>query len=162
MNQPMPSGEIWPALGLEAVEGHCRNAAYVYADCREEQGRADSDSKPLVECAVVFRCSSDQMERIDLRARAVAAFFGKYPSTLAKLGVTADIDPMPVELKEPVRFDKDTAHAIQADAYFHECISAGFWPGNGGYGRTAEPAQTILGFLDSTYSAAADLAKWTA
>jgi hypothetical protein len=29
------------------------------------------------------------------------------------------------------------ADAIQAQAYSHECISAGFWPGNGGYGRAA-------------------------
>jgi hypothetical protein len=27
--------------------------------------------------------------------------------------------------------------AIQAEAYSHECISAGFWPGNGGYGEAA-------------------------
>jgi len=27
--------------------------------------------------------------------------------------------------------------AIQAEAYSHECISAGFWPGNGGYGKAA-------------------------
>jgi hypothetical protein len=29
------------------------------------------------------------------------------------------------------------ADAIQAEAYSHECISAGFWPGNGGYGKAA-------------------------
>jgi len=29
------------------------------------------------------------------------------------------------------------ADAIQSEAYSHECISAGFWPGNGGYGRPA-------------------------
>jgi hypothetical protein len=29
------------------------------------------------------------------------------------------------------------ADSIQAEAYSHECISAGFWPGNGGYGRPA-------------------------
>jgi hypothetical protein len=29
------------------------------------------------------------------------------------------------------------ADAIQAEAYSHECISTGFWPGNGGYGRAA-------------------------
>jgi hypothetical protein len=80
-------------------------------------------------------------------------------------------------------------------------ISAGFWPGNGGYGHAAfytyaapvpegldksvisgkgrydatigefildyadarnpeDPADTVLEFLDETYSAAADLAKW--
>jgi hypothetical protein len=29
------------------------------------------------------------------------------------------------------------ADEIQAEAYSHECISAGFWPGNGGYGQPA-------------------------
>ncbi len=29
------------------------------------------------------------------------------------------------------------ADAIQAEAYSHDCISAGFWPGNGGYGQAA-------------------------
>ena len=29
------------------------------------------------------------------------------------------------------------ADSIQREAYSHECISAGFWPGNGGYGRAA-------------------------
>ena len=93
------------------------------------------------------------------------------------------------------------ADAIQKEAYSHEVISAGFWPGNGGYGRAAfyayaaptpdglektalkgkgafsqqlgeflldysdaraaqDPARTVLNFLEETYSAAADLAKW--
>ena len=29
------------------------------------------------------------------------------------------------------------ADRLQAEAYSHECISAGFWPGNGGYGQPA-------------------------
>ena len=93
------------------------------------------------------------------------------------------------------------ADAVQAEAYSHEVISAGFWPGNGGYGRAAfycyaapvpegldkavisgrggfnpklgefildyddarlasDPADTVLEFLQETYSAAADIAKW--
>lgn len=93
------------------------------------------------------------------------------------------------------------ADAIQAEAYSHEVISAGFWPGNGGYGQAAfyayaapvpeglsavklqgkgaynqtlgeflldysevqnsrDPAATLLQFLEETYSAAADAAKW--
>ncbi|HEY0758860.1 MAG TPA: DUF5996 family protein [Acidisarcina sp.] len=100
--------------------------------------------------------------------------------------------------RAPARPGADT---IQAEAYSHECISAGFWPGNGGYGqpafyayaapvpdglsevsipgpgsfnkdlgefilnyddviKSARPAQTVLDFLGSTYSAAADAAKW--
>ena len=212
---------------------------------------------------LVCRSSSGQIERLALRPQTVAAFFAEYLDTLARLGVKIHIDPMPVEVTEPVRFDLDTAHksydadavlhfwqilsytdklfkrfstnfygkispvhffwgsfdlavtrfngrraperpgadAIQKEAYSHECISAGFWPGNGGYGQAAfycyaapvpeglsaaalksqgtfdqsmgefllnyedvrqstDPDQAVLDFLESTYSAAADAAKW--
>jgi hypothetical protein len=93
------------------------------------------------------------------------------------------------------------ADSIQAEAYSHEVISAGFWPGNGGYGRAAfyayaapvpegldksvisgrggfnaklgefildyddarsayDPVDTVLEFLEETYSAAANAGKW--
>jgi hypothetical protein len=93
------------------------------------------------------------------------------------------------------------ADSIQAEAYSHECISAGFWPGNGGYGRPAfysyaapvpqglsaaviagggrfdqtlgefildydevraaeDPERMLLDFLQNTYSACADAARW--
>jgi hypothetical protein len=212
---------------------------------------------------LVCRSSSGQIKKLVLRPQTVAAFFAEYLAMIASLGVKVHIDPMPVELKEPIRFHQDTAHksydadavlrfwqilshadtllkrfstnfygkispvhffwgsldlavtrfngrraparpgadAIQAEAYSHECISAGFWPGNGGYGQAAfycyaapvpegldeailtsrgafnkdlgefllnyddvrqspDPAQTILNFLESTYSVAADTAKW--
>jgi len=100
--------------------------------------------------------------------------------------------------KAPARSGADS---IQSEAYSHEVISAGFWPGNGGYGRAAfyayaaptlddldktvlrgmgsfnqkmgeflldysdvrsaaDPEESVLNFLQETYSAAADLAKW--
>jgi len=100
--------------------------------------------------------------------------------------------------KAPPRPGTDS---IQAEAYSHEVISAGFWPGNGGYGRAAfyayaapapdglgktvlrgkgafnqqmgeflldysearsapDPDRAVLDFLEETYSAAADQAKW--
>jgi len=100
--------------------------------------------------------------------------------------------------RAPVRPGAD---AIQSEAYSHEVISAGFWPGNGGYGRAAfyayaapvpaglenatlrgrgrydrslgefildyddarsaaDPVDTVLEFLQETYSAAADAAQW--
>ena len=90
---------------------------------------------------------------------------------------------------------------VQSEAYSHEVISAGFWPGNGGYGRAAfyayaapvpdglskvvlegkgafnpsmgellldyadvkgapDPAETVLQFLEETYSASANIAGW--
>jgi hypothetical protein len=95
----------------------------------------------------------------------------------------------------PPRPDK-----IQAEAYSHEVVSAGFWPGNGGFGMPAfycyaapvpsglnemqvhpggwnaalgefilpydearaasDPAGAILDFLQSTYAAGADAARW--
>jgi hypothetical protein len=95
----------------------------------------------------------------------------------------------------PPRPDK-----IQQEAYSHEVISAGFWPGNGGYGKaafycyaapvpdglagakvahgvwdnslgefilryndmrtTSDPNAVLLAFLESTYIACADAAKW--
>jgi hypothetical protein len=94
------------------------------------------------------------------------------------------------------------ADAITREAYSHEVISAGFWPGNGGFGTaafycytaptpagldqqqaqpdaayfdpklgefllryddvrsSASPEDTVMKFLQSTYEAGADLAKW--
>jgi hypothetical protein len=100
--------------------------------------------------------------------------------------------------KAPARPGSDP---VQAEAYSHEVISAGFWPGNGGYGRAAfysyaapvpegldkavisgiggfntglgefildyndaraasDPVDTVLEFLQETYSAAANAAGW--
>jgi Family of unknown function (DUF5996) len=100
--------------------------------------------------------------------------------------------------KAPARPGMD---AIQAEAYSHEVISAGFWPGNGGYGQAAfyayaapvpegldkttlhgrgrfdrvlgefildyddarsspDSVDTVLEFLQETYSAAASAARW--
>jgi hypothetical protein len=94
------------------------------------------------------------------------------------------------------------ADVIQREAYSHEVISAGFWPGNGGYGAAAfycyaapvpeglaeakiqpasaawdkalgefifkyddvrreeAPEEALMQFLESSYGAAADAAKW--
>ena len=209
------------------------------------------------------RTSTGDLRKIALSSKPVAEFFPEFKETLSALGVKAAIDPMPVEVPNPIRFDLDTVHrtydkdaafrfwrvlaiadtlfkrfstnfygkispvhffwgsfdlavtrfngaeapprpgadAIQAEAYSHEVISAGFWPGNGGYGRAAfytyaapvpeglsavklqgkgaynqtlgeflldysevrnsrDPAATLLQFLQESYSASADAAKW--
>lgn len=89
---------------------------------------------------------------------------------------------------------------VMHEAYSHEVSSAGFWPGNGGFGQpafysyaypepegfataevrgahyeselgefvlpyetvaqSASPDETLLGFLQESYEACADLAKW--
>ncbi len=148
---------------------------------------------------LVCRHSSGETQKLTLHPQPVAEFFAEYLTALSNLGVRVQIDSMPVELKEPTRFDEDTSHKtydgeavwrfwrvltqadtllkrfstnfygkispvhffwgsldlavtrfngrraparpgadrIQGEAYSHECISAGFWPGNGGYGQAA-------------------------
>jgi hypothetical protein len=212
---------------------------------------------------LVCRLSGGGMRKLELRPMPVADFYAEFFRMLTALGLKLEIDPIPCEIINPIRFDLDTAHmsydkdavtrfwrvliiadtllkrfstnfygkvspvhffwgsfdlavtrfngskapsrtgadSIQAEAYSHEVISAGFWPGNGGYGRAAfysyaaptpeglnktvlrgmgtfnqqmgeflldysevrqqpDPVKAVLTFLQETYSAAADLAKW--
>jgi Family of unknown function (DUF5996) len=212
---------------------------------------------------LVFRKSDGETRKLVLHSMSVTDFFAEFLLMLSTIGVEIEIDPTPVEVANPIRFERDTIHAsydrdavnrfwraliladtlfkrfstnfygkispvhffwgsfdlavsrfngkkapprpgadaIQAEAYSHEVISAGFWPGNGGYGRAAfycyaapvpdgmgktvlqgkgafnqqlgeflldysdarkaaDPVNAVLGFLEETYSAAADLAKW--
>jgi hypothetical protein len=153
----------------------------------------------FIEGLLVFRTSRGQVESLPLAPKPVADFFAEYKKALAVIGVAVQIWPMPVEVQNPIRFDRDTVHKsydavaarrfwqvlwqadrilkhfstnfygkispvhffwgsfdlavtrfngrkapprpgadrIQREAYSHECISAGFWPGNGGYGKAA-------------------------
>jgi Family of unknown function (DUF5996) len=255
-------------LALTPVQNHWWNSPF-YLSARGlttlampiERGLLDVEFD-LLSHEVVCRASTGEIRRIALRAVAVAQFFKEFFATLESLGVNVKINPMPVEVENPVRCDLDTVHcrydrdavtrfwhalriadtllkrfstnfygkispvhffwgsfdiavtrfngkrapprstdAIQREAYSHEVISAGFWPGNGGYGRaafycyaapvpggldktrisagggyntelgefildyedartTADPAETVLEFLEQTYAAAADQAKW--
>jgi len=134
-----------------------------------------------------------------LRAQSVASFYSEYQRSLAALGVSINIHPVPVELQHAIPFSEDEAHAsydphaahqfwrvlmhadkvfqefssrfvgkvspvhffwgsfdlavtrfsgrpappregadaVTREAYSHEVISAGFWPGNGGFGQAA-------------------------
>jgi hypothetical protein len=149
--------------------------------------------------SLLFRLSSGVRHALPLRPQSVAAFYREYLSTLAQLGVSARIHPVPVEIKDPIPFAEDTQHAsydreyahrfwrillrstwlfqsfsssflgkispvhffwgsfdlavtrfsgrpappregadsVTREAYSHEVISAGFWPGNGGFGEAA-------------------------
>ncbi len=211
-----------------------------------------------------FRVSSGATLSVPLHAQSVADFYAEYRRCLAALGVTVDINPMPVEVPHPIPFHQDEVHhsydpvyahrfwrvlssanclftefcsgfmgkkspvhffwgsfdlavtrfsgrlapsrpgadRITREAYSHEVISAGFWPGNGGFGTPAfycyaapapsgleqqkvlpaaayydtklgefilkyndllaspSPDCALLDFLESTYEAAANLAKW--
>ena len=257
-------------LGLTPIQNHWWNVP-LYLTARglttsampADRGTALDIEFDLLSHEVTCRTSHGEIRKIPLRPISVAQFFKEFNETLASLGVSVKIDPMPCEVANPIRCDIDTVHcsydskavsrffhslriadtllkrfstnfygkispvhffwgsfdlavtrfngkkapprqvadSIQAEAYSHQVISAGFWPGNGGYGRAAfyayaapapdglenavlkgkggfnarmgefildyadardseDPADTVLEFLQETYSAAADLAKW--
>jgi hypothetical protein len=218
----------------------------------------------FVEHVLHLRLGSGRDHKLPLKAQTVADFYREYLECLGSLGVSVKINPMPVEVANPIRFDLDTEHksydpeyahrfwqilvhaetvfrgwgtgflgkvspvhffwgsfdlavtrfsgrvapprpgadSIQREAYSHEVISAGFWPGNGGYGAAAfycyaapvpegmaegkvrpdaagwdkalgefifkydavlaqaSPEAAVMEFLESSYGAAADAAKW--
>jgi hypothetical protein len=222
----------------------------------------------FVDHQLVVRTSGGATRRIPLVAQPVADFYRAYLATLADLGITVKLWPVPVEVERAIPFADDREHAaydpeyagrfwrilVQADqilkrfrgwflgksspahffwgacdlactrfsgrsapeyrgsipncppyvmqeAYSHECASCGFWPGGGAvtepafyayaypvpsgfdearvdgpafYSRdlgefilpyeavrtAARPDEMLLGFLQTTYAAAADLAGW--
>jgi hypothetical protein len=58
-----------------------------------------------------FTTSVDETRTIALAPRTVADFYAEFLETLAGLGIEASIWPVPVEIPNPIRFDRDTQHA---------------------------------------------------
>jgi Family of unknown function (DUF5996) len=52
-----------------------------------------------------------------LAPQTVAEFYRKFMDLLETLGITVKIWPMPVEVPNPIRFDKDTVHAAYDPVY---------------------------------------------
>jgi hypothetical protein len=218
----------------------------------------------FIEHVLRFEKSSGETEVLDLVPRTVADFYAEVMQTLKSLDIETKIWPMPVEIPNPIRFDKDTVHAsydpeyanrfwrilasvdpifkefrgrfigkaspvhffwgsfdlaatrfsgrpapersradsITREAYSHEVSSVGWWPGGGDISNpvfysyvapepagfkespvrpakafystqlnefllsydelraAADPRAALLDFCQSTYEAAATLAKW--
>ena len=153
----------------------------------------------FVSHALQFTLSTGATLSIPLRTQSVAGFYQEYQRSLAALGISVELNPVPVELQHPIPFLEDTVHAtydpaaahrfwrvlmsadqifqqfssryvgkvspvhffwgsfdlavtrfsgrpapprpgadaITREAYSQEVISAGFWPGNGGFGEAA-------------------------
>ncbi|MGE5357894.1 MAG: DUF5996 family protein [Bacteroidales bacterium] len=147
----------------------------------------------FVDHVLAIDCSNGRSERLALAPKTVADFHREFMEALDRLGILVRIWPMPVEVPEPIRFDRDVVHrsydraaagvfwqavlaltpvlerfragfegkcspvhffwgsfdlavtrfsgrraperpgadAITREAYSHEVISHGFWPGSG-------------------------------
>lgn len=218
----------------------------------------------FVEHQLVIEMSDGRVERIPLAPRSVADFYREVMAALERLGAPVRIWTTPVEIPDPIPFDRDTQHrsydrapvegfwrallamepvfedfrsrfigksspvhffwgsfdlavtrfngeraperpgadSILREAYSHRVISHGFWPGSGtmqapafyayavpepdglkaaaiapssayydsnlsefvlpydAVRLSASPAGELAVFLQSTYEAAADLARW--
>jgi hypothetical protein len=64
-----------------------------------------------------FTTCCNETKTIALAPRTVADFYREFQSTLAALSIDAKIWPMPVELPNPIRFDRDTTHASYDPVY---------------------------------------------
>jgi hypothetical protein len=146
-----------------------------------------------------FRTSTGAVLSLPLHPQSVASFYEEYLHSLTALGIDVTINPVPVEIVDPIPFAEDEVHKdydpeyahrfwrvlssanvifsrfsarflgkrspvhffwgsfdlavsrfcgrtapprkdadlITREAYSHEVISAGFWPGNGGFGTPA-------------------------
>jgi Family of unknown function (DUF5996) len=58
-----------------------------------------------------------QQRVLQLRPQSVAAFYAEFMSALQSLDIDVHIWPMPVEVPNPIRFDRDTQHASYDPAY---------------------------------------------
>jgi hypothetical protein len=59
---------------------------------------------------LVIQCSTGNVETIPLKPQTVAAFYGTVMSTLKRMRLETRIWPMPVEIPDPIPFDKDVTH----------------------------------------------------
>jgi len=66
--------------------------------------------------------SVDETRTMALAPRTVADFYAEFLGTLAGLGIEARIWPVPVEIPNPIRFDRDTQHGYYDRDYVHR-----FW-----------------------------------
>jgi len=64
----------------------------------------------FVEHQLLICCADGGEERIALEPRTVAEFYRLFMDALHRLGVNVRIWPMPVEVPDPIRFDRDDTH----------------------------------------------------
>ena len=86
----------------------------------------------FIEHALRIETSRGETEIFDLAPRTVADFYSELMETLHSLKIPVKIWPMPVEIPNPIRFDRDTTHASYDPEYANR-----FW-------RILVSADTIL------------------
>ncbi len=115
-------------LALTPLSNHFWNVAFrvtsrgLATPSMVSEGRALTITFDFVAHALVLETSDGGAERLALEPRTVADFYRAVMKALEGLGVAVRIRPVPVEVPDPVPFEKDTLHR----AYDPEWASA-FW-----------------------------------
>jgi hypothetical protein len=68
----------------------------------------------FIDHALAVRVSDGRSRTVRLAPRSVADFHAELMSVLTELGLSVQIWAMPVEVPNPIAFDKDTVHAFYA------------------------------------------------
>lgn len=71
---------------------------------------------------LIIQTSWDNARTLPLAPLSVAAFYAEFMAALRSLGINVKIWKMPVEIPNPIAFDKDTRHASYDRKYAHR-----FW-----------------------------------
>jgi hypothetical protein len=81
----------------------------------------------LVDHQIVIDASDGRRERIALQPRTVAEFYRLVMEALHRLDVDVRIWPMPVEVPDPIRFDRDEVHRaydpVSANAFWRILVA---------------------------------------
>ena len=89
--------------------------------CKDQNFEVEFD---FIGHVLAIRKSDGTARTLPLAPQSVAAFYAEFMAALRSLGIDVGIWTMPVEIPEPIAFDKDTVHASYDPAYV-----ARFWRG---------------------------------
>ena len=76
----------------------------------------------FIDHSLVFATSRGETRALTLRSQTVADFYREVMRTLSDLGIDVKIWPVPVELQDPIAFEKDIVH----HSYDRDAV-ANFW-----------------------------------
>jgi len=108
----------------------------------------------FIEHALFIRKSDGVTKALRLEPKSVAAFHAEFMTTLHAMGIEVKIWTMPVEIPDPIAFDKDTLHAAYDPEYAARfwrvlvCIDTVFKEFRGRFIGKASPVHFFWGSFD--------------
>lgn len=76
----------------------------------ERGGRSCTATFDFLDHRLVFQCSDGAVGSVALEPKTVADFYREVMETLRRLDLAVRIWPMPVEVPDPIAFERDTVH----------------------------------------------------